>query len=195
MKKFIPTLFWITGLSGSGKTTLGTLLTEKLRKRGYPVVFLDGDILRAIYNNHFGYDRNGRLKVSLQYARLCKMLVDQKIHVVCATISMFHQTQNWNKRNFKNYIEIFLNVPIDELIHRDSKKIYSRALNGDLKNIVGIDIKPQFPKQPDIVINNDKTKNSINLILKSYDTVINERKKVIEHVRNRELYEFTSKRM
>lgn len=187
MIKFTPTLFWLTGLSGAGKTTLGTLLTEKLRDRDYPVVFLDGDILREIYNNRFGHDHAGRLEASLQYARLCKMLIEQKVHVVCATISMFHQTQKWNRENIQRYIEIFLDIHVDELIRRDSKKIYSRALTGELKNIVGVDIQPEFPKKPDIIIKDNKIEDSVNLILKNYDTATNLKDK--SNTKNMELYE------
>ncbi|EKD54684.1 MAG: Adenylyl-sulfate kinase [uncultured bacterium] len=175
MTNFKPTLFWLTGLSGAGKTTLGILLTKKLRDRGCPVVFLDGDTLREIYNNRFGHDREGRLEASLQYARLCKMLTEQKVHVVCATISMFHQTQDWNRENIKNYVEVFVDVPLEELIKRDSKHIYSKAKAGELKNIVGIDIEPELPKKADIIIknyNNSAVEDNVSLILETYDARI-----------------------
>lgn len=163
-------VFWITGLSGAGKTTLGALLTEKLRDRGYAVIFLDGDILREIDGNRFGRDQQGRLEASLHYARLCKMLVEQNVHVVCATISLFHKTQQWNRKNIQNYIEILLDVPMDELIRRDCKKIYSRALTGQLQHVVGVDIQPELPEKPDIIINNEITiENSVNLILEHYE--------------------------
>jgi adenylylsulfate kinase-like enzyme len=171
MTNFIPTLFWLTGLSGAGKTTLASLLTTKLKDRGHPVIFLDGDTLREIYNNDFGHTREERLLASLQYARLCKMLTGQNVHVVCATISMFHQTQDWNRENIKNYLEVFVDVPLAELVRRDGKQIYSRAKAGELKNIVGIDIEPELPKKADVIIQNDlySPEDNVNLILKAYD--------------------------
>lgn len=171
MINFIPTVFWLTGLSGTGKTTLGTLLTENLRNENHPVVFLDGDILREIFGNRFGHDRQDRLEASLQYARVCKMLVEQNVHVVCATISLFHQTQEWNRHHIKNYIEIFVDTPMQELLNRDSKKIYSRGLSGELKNIVGIDIEAEIPKNPDLIIKNHqntKVENNVAIILETY---------------------------
>ena len=190
MTNFIPTLFWLTGLSGAGKTTLGSVLINKLRDRGYPVIFLDGDTLRKIYNNRFGYDREGRLEASLQYARLCKMLTEQKFHVVCATISMFHQTQTWNRKNIPGYIEVFVDVSLSELIKRDSKQIYSRSMSGELKNVVGIDIEPEFPKSPDIVLQNQSyssVKDNVNLILDRYDKIIFKKDKT--NANNLELYQ------
>ena len=148
------TVFWLTGLSGSGKTTLGKELARILKEQGYPVVFLDGDHLREVTGNLFGHDREQRLQASLLYGRLCHFLSSQSINVVCATISLFHETQNWNRKHIPNYVEIFIDVPFSEIIQRDPKKIYSRAQQGDLKNIVGIDIAPEFPQRPELVIKN-----------------------------------------
>lgn len=189
MSNFIPTLFWVTGLSGAGKSTLGHSLTNALRGRGYPVVYLDGDTLREVYGNGFAHDRAGRLDASMHYARLCNMLIQQQVHVVCATISLFHHTQNWNRENTKNYIEIFIDVPIAELMQRDSKKIYSQAKLGELKNVVGIDIQPEFPKKPDLVIKNQSInfmEGHVDLILKNYDKKILLKERV--NATNVELY-------
>ena len=170
-----PTLFWITGLSGSGKTTIGMKLAKQLKDRGLPVIFLDGDILREVFNNQFNHDRDSRKTASMQYAKLCRMLVNQHINVVCSTISLFHDTHEWNRKHIPNYLEIFIDVPLHELAKRDIKNIYSRAQSGELKNIVGIDIKPEFPKQADLVIQNhadSSPEDNVNLILKKYDAFI-----------------------
>lgn len=175
MKHFSPTLFWLTGLSGAGKTTLGALLTRHLRERGHPVIFLDGDQLREVYNDCYGHDRESRLIASMYYARLCKVLVEQNVHVVCSTISLFHQTQQWNRENIPNYIEVFVDVPLAELIKRDNKSIYSRALAGKLNNIVGMDIEPELPKQADVIINyfpDITVEMNVQLILENYDSKI-----------------------
>ncbi|OGT35026.1 MAG: hypothetical protein A3F11_07415 [Gammaproteobacteria bacterium RIFCSPHIGHO2_12_FULL_37_14] len=148
------TVFWLTGLSGSGKTTIGEALAKTLRLSGHTVVFLDGDHLREVSGQLFGHERDQRLQASLLYSRLCKMLANQNIHVVCATISLFHETQEWNRKNIERYIEVFIDVPLTELLRRDSKKIYQQAKNGYLKNVVGIDISADYPQQPDLTIKN-----------------------------------------
>ena len=166
------TVFWLTGLSGSGKTTIGTALTEHLRSQGYTIILLDGDHLREITGNIFGHHREQRLQASLLYGRLCHMIAAQNINVVCATISLFHETQQWNRKNIPHYLEIFVDVPIAELIKRDSKKIYSRAKEGTLEHVVGIDIAPEYPKNPDLIIKNDAHTNvqtAVNKIIKLFD--------------------------
>lgn len=147
-------LFWITGLSGSGKTTFANKLIQRLNLNNRKAVLIDGDVIREIFNNTGDYSREARLKTAYQYSKLSLFLVKNDIDVVCSTISLFHEVQEWNRKNIPNYFEIFLDVELEELIKRDSKEIYSQALNGKHKNVVGIDIKAEFPKNPDLILNN-----------------------------------------
>lgn len=147
-------LFWLTGLSGSGKTTIGQHLTTLLRNTDCAVVFLDGDHLREITGNLFGHTREERLKAAYLYARLCKTLVEQGITVVCATISLFHDVQAWNREHIPGYIEIFIDVPLTELMQRDPKQIYAKAQQGNMRHVVGFDIAADYPIQPNLTISN-----------------------------------------
>lgn len=147
-------VYWITGLSGSGKTTIGRLLQGQLLVSKPNVVFLDGDILREVFGSDLGHSREDRLKSAMRNARLCKMLSAQGIDVVCSTISLFYVCQEWNRKNIPGYIEILLDVPIAVLRQRDSKGIYSSDQTGD---VVGVDITPEHPRNPDYVIFNDGT--------------------------------------
>ena len=81
------------------------------------------------------------------------MLAAQGFDVVCATISLFHSVQRWNRANIPNYFEIYLRVPFEELTRRDSKGIYSHALGG-ASNVVGLDISMEEPETPDLVLEN-----------------------------------------
>ena len=90
--------------------------------------------------------REERLKLAKQYSNLCKILEKQNFIVVIATISMFKEIYELNVTNFKNYYEIYLKVPLEELRRRDPKNIYSDFDNGKLKNIAGLDIKIDEPK-------------------------------------------------
>ena len=148
-------VYWMTGLSGSGKSTLAERLITYLQKSGRPVVLLDGDALREVFGNDLGYDVADRRRSAMRNARLCKMLSDQGIDIVIPTISLFHEVQEWNRKNLPNYREILVEVPWEVLLRRDSKQVYSRAKAGELKDVVGVDIAPEYPAHPHIRVSND----------------------------------------
>lgn len=148
-------LYWITGLSGAGKTTIGTGLYNELRRKQDNVVFLDGDILKDIIDGQPGYNEADRRKRAMKYAMLCKMLTEQGMAVICCTISMYDEVREWNRKNNKCYIEVFLKVSIETLIKRDQKGMYTRYQKGEFKNLAGLDMQVEFPKNPDIVIENN----------------------------------------
>lgn len=147
-------VFWVTGLSGAGKTTIGKLLYQHLKKKEKNVVFLDGDILREVYQTT-DYSTQGCLKLAKQHGRLCKMLSDQGIDVVICVIAMYDECRVWNHENISKYHEIYLNVSMEELIRRDQKHLYSKVLKKEISNVMGMDIPFEEPKNPSMVIHND----------------------------------------
>jgi adenylylsulfate kinase-like enzyme/phosphohistidine swiveling domain-containing protein len=147
-------VYWITGLSGAGKTTIGQELWRRLRAAGRSVVFLDGDALREVIAEDLGHTTSSRHKSALRNARLCRMLSDQGQDVVCPTISMFHDVQQWNRENIPGYREIYLQVPLVELQRRDAKGIYAAAQRGELRDVVGLDVPAELPKAPDLTLDN-----------------------------------------
>ena len=147
--------YWITGLAGAGKTTIGSLLFQHLKHSKRDVVFLDGDVLREVFGNRHGYTSEARLELAMCYCRLCKMLVEQGKDVVCATISMFPAVWEWNRTHLSDYREIYIQTPMDVLIVRDPKQLYSRALRGEITDVMGIDIQVQPPNKPHVVLRND----------------------------------------
>ena len=150
--------YWITGLSASGKTTMVNMLTNYLKKKNKPVIQLDGDILRNVFNAKV-YSLEERYKLGLKFSALCKLIVENDVNVAIGVIGLFHKLHSWNRENIPNYCEIFLNVPEEELIDRDPKGIYKKALKGEIKNVMGIDLKVEFPLKPDIEIRWVKNKN------------------------------------
>lgn len=164
-------LYWITGLSGAGKTTLGNRLYYEKRKEQDNVILLGGDILKNIVGDSIGYTIEDRKKRAIKYAMLCKTLTDQGIIVICCTIAMFDEVREWNRKNNKGYVEIFLDVPREVLEERDQKGMYSSLKKGKLTNLPGIDMEVEFPKNPDIIIKNDgrySVKECVDKIL-AYD--------------------------
>lgn len=148
-------LYWITGLSGAGKTTIGNRLYYEIKKHNKNVVILDGDILKKIVDEQPNYGVDDRRKRAIKYAQLCKTLTDQGLIVICCTIAMFDEVREWNRRNNRGYVEVFIKAPLKTLKQRDQRGMYSKYTKGNFKNLVGIDLKLEFPKNPDIVLKND----------------------------------------
>lgn len=148
-------LYWITGLAGAGKTTIGNRLYYEMKKEQDNIVLLDGDILKQVVNDNPGYSVEERRKRAFKYAKLCKSLTDQGLVVICCTIAMFHEVREWNRRNNKGYVEIFVNTPMEVLNKRDQKGIYSAYQKGEVQDIAGKDVEVELPINPDIEIIND----------------------------------------
>lgn len=150
-------LFWITGLSGAGKTTIGEALFKKLKQKNETTVYLDGDIMKKAIevNGVIDYTAPARKERAFRYAGICKMLTDQGIDVVCATISMYDEVRQFNRDNNKEYIEVFLDVPMEVLVSRNKKGLYDNSQGRIRQQVAGVDVLVEYPKCPDIVINND----------------------------------------
>ena len=127
---------------------------SRLRAAGHRVIFLDGDALRATIADDLGHGMSSRRQSAMRNARLCKLLAGQGFDVVCATISLFHEVQRWNRENIPGYREIYLRVPIDELRRRDSKGIYAESERAETCDVVGIDLPAEHPEAPDLVLDN-----------------------------------------
>ncbi len=150
-----PFLIWITGLAGSGKTTIGKEVYKIIKEDKNDIFFLDGDVFREIFGSNLGYDINSRFETATKISNFCKALVEQNISVVCSTISLFNKIHELNKKNIENYFEIFLDVDFEELNRRDQKNIYSKAINGDIRNVIGVDLAYEKPIYPNLVIDNN----------------------------------------
>jgi adenylylsulfate kinase len=150
-------VIWITGLSGAGKTTIARRLCDRRRTEGHPILLLDGDSLRPIFADRDGYSRAERLRLARSYARLCRMVSDQGMDVACATISLFHEIHAWNRANLPRYLEIYLKVSLDLLKSRDDNCLYRRAQEGTAVNVYGIDLVPEEPLAPDMIIDNEES--------------------------------------
>ncbi len=143
-------LFWITGLSGSGKSTIAKLLKPKIIKKYGPTIIFHGDDLRNILNFQ-NYTLKGRLNNGLIFTKLFKFITNQKINVIFAGVGMFHKLRKFNRSSIKNYLEIYIKTDIRHIILVGKKKIYQNKKN----KIVGKNLKAEFPKKPDIILDNN----------------------------------------
>ncbi len=150
-------LFWITGLSGAGKTSISNKIYNTIKKKYGKTLYVNGDEMRKILDLK-SYKNSDRKKGAIKYSKLFKKVTDQKINVLFAGMALFDDVRSWNKKNIKNYLEIYIQTNIRNIIKKKYTKIYKQKTN-----LVGIDIKPEFPKKPDIIIKNDFKKTIKNL--------------------------------
>lgn len=144
-------VYWITGLSGAGKTTIGKLWCERLKALGENTVFLDGDELRKAIADDLGFSESDRRKSGMRNAKLCGLLAEQGLTVVCCTISMFNSIREWNRRNMPGYFEVYVKVSMETLQKRDQKNLYTKQK----QDVAGIHFEVEEPQNPDCILEND----------------------------------------
>ena len=146
-------LFWITGLSGAGKTSVANEIKNEITKQFGPTLVFNGDDLRKIFHLN-KYDQKSRLENGKNFGKFAKFITDQNINLIFTVVGMFDQIRAWNKKNIDNYIEVYLKASVSKIRKKRKKKLYFKKNSP----IVGIQIKPEFPKKPNFIVKNDFTK-------------------------------------
>jgi adenylylsulfate kinase len=154
----VPQLIWFTGLSGSGKSTLAVHLEGLLFEKGYKVYLLDGDTLRVGLNKDLTFSEADRIENIRRIAEVAKLMLDSGVIVIAAFISPFRSNRETTKQivGVENYIEIFVDTPLEICEQRDVKGLYKKARTGELKNFTGISSPYEKPERPDLSIQTDK---------------------------------------
>lgn len=147
-------LIWFTGLSGSGKSTLAVQLEAQLHAKGFKTYLLDGDNIRAGINKDLNFTDEGRIENIRRIGEVSRLFLDAGIIVLSAFISPFHADREQVKHivGEENYIEIFVDTPLEVCEQRDVKGLYKKARAGEVKNFTGIDSPYEAPLHADIVI-------------------------------------------
>ena len=153
-----PCVVWLTGLSGSGKTSTADALEIKLHALGYKTYTLDGDNVRHGLNNDLGFTDADRVENIRRVAEVAKLMVDAGLIVITAFISPFVSERKYARQIFADneFIEVFVDAPIEVCEARDPKSLYKKARSGQLKNFTGIDSEYQKPTNPEIVLKSAK---------------------------------------
>ena len=148
-------VIWMTGLSGSGKTTLAIELERELTKKGYFIKVLDGDNVRSGINNNLGFEEADRVENIRRIAEVSKLFMDCGVITINCFVSPMNSMRDLAKKIIgeKDFIQVFVNTPLEECEKRDVKGLYQKARKGEIKNFTGIDAPFEEPIDPEITIN------------------------------------------
>jgi len=152
-------VIWFTGLSGSGKTTLASLLEKRLFELNYFCQILDGDNVRSGINKNLKFTEEDRLENIRRIAEVSKLFMNCGIILICAFISPSNEIRRMAREIIgeNDYLEIFVNTPLEICENRDPKGLYKKARNGEIKHFTGISAPFEIPENPFIEIDNSGT--------------------------------------
>lgn len=147
-------MIWFTGLSGSGKSTIAIALERELHSRGIMCRILDGDNIRSGINNNLGFTAEDRMENIRRIAEISKLFVDTGIVTIAAFISPDEAMRELacDIIGRENFIEIYVNTPLEICEKRDVKGLYAKARKGDIKNFTGISAPFEAPAHPDLCL-------------------------------------------
>lgn len=164
-----PCVIWFTGLSGSGKSTVANRLEQRLHALGAHTYLLDGDNVRHGLNRNLGFTAADRVENIRRIAEVSKLMVDAGLIVLTAFISPFRAERHMARALLDEgeFIEVFIDTPLEECEQRDVKGLYAKARRGDLQNFTGIDSPYEPPDQPELRIDGAHTdpETAVELLL------------------------------
>ncbi len=147
---------WLTGLSGSGKTTLAHLLADRLKSLGLKVEVLDGDVVRQHFSKGLGYSRDDRIENIRRVGFVAHLLARNGVAVITALISPYRSARDEVRQLVGRFVEVYVHCPLEELIRRDPKGLYQKALRGEIANFTGINDPYEEPLDPEVIVRTDR---------------------------------------
>ena len=159
-------VIWFTGLSGSGKSTIANELDVKLNKRGLKTYILDGDNVRVGLNKDLGFSPESRKENIRRISEVAKLFADSGTVVMAAFISPFKEDRESARDvSGSDYVEVFVDTPIEECIKRDPKGLYKKAIAGEIKGFTGIDAPYEEPLSSEISLGNLSIEDSVAVLM------------------------------
>lgn len=162
-------VLWFTGLSGSGKSTIANAVSKELYRQGINEYVLDGDNVRHGLNRDLGFSEKDRNENIRRIGEVAKLFVDSGKIVTTAFISPFRADREQVRKLFEKaeFIEVFVDCPLEECEKRDPKQLYAKARRGEIKDFTGIDSPYEAPEKAEITIHSERSsvEESVTTIL------------------------------
>ena len=167
-------IVWLTGLSGAGKTTIANSLKDVISHRDLNVEVLDGDVVRTNLSQGLGFSKGDRDINIRRVGYVANLLSRNGVIVIVAAISPYRAVRDEVKANSHNFMEVYVNAPIEICELRDVKGLYAAARNGKLKGFTGVDDPYEVPLHPDVTCFSDRESvdDSVSKILTVLDTLV-----------------------
>ena len=147
---------WFTGLPGAGKSTLAKAVRDELVERGCRVEILDGDEVRTSLSKGLGFSKEDRDTNIRRIGLVARLLSRNGVVAIAAAISPYREVRDEARRAHEAaFVEVFVDCPLEELVRRDTKGIYTKALRGEIQHFTGVSDPYESPLSPDIHIRSD----------------------------------------
>jgi adenylyl-sulfate kinase len=147
---------WFTGLSGSGKSTVAGIIERRLRETGAKVETLDGDIVRRRLSQDLGFSKEDRDTNVRRIGFVCELLSRNGVIAIVAAISPYRHTREEVRSKIQNFVEVYVECPIEVVAGRDVKGLYQKAMAGEIGNFTGISDPYEPPANPEVIVYSDR---------------------------------------
>ena len=147
---------WFTGMSGAGKSTISRQLELRLRERGAKVEVLDGDVVRTHLSKGLGFSKEDRDENIRRIGFVCELLSRNGVIAIAAAISPYREVRDEVRARIPNFVEVYVECPVDVLAERDVKGLYKRALAGEIPHFTGISDPYEAPLSPEVTVNSSQ---------------------------------------
>ena len=149
-------VLWLTGLPSAGKSTISQIVYNKLKAKGIKVELLDGDEVRKNLSPDLGFTKADRETHAKRVTYVSKLLARNGVIAIVALISPYRSFREAARQSIGDFVEVFVNAPLDECIKRDVKGLYKKALAGEIKDMTGVQDTYEEPANPEITIYSHK---------------------------------------
>ena len=162
---------WFTGLSGSGKTTIAEIVEKELRERGRRVEVLDGDIVRTNLSKGLSFSREDRNINVLRIGFVANLLTRNGVGVIVSAISPYKEVRDQVRRRIIDFVEVFVDAPVEVCAERDVKGLYKKAYAGEIKEFTGVSDPYEAPAAPDLVLktNEEEPEDSAKKVIEKLE--------------------------